>query len=103
MHSDPQLKTLKLKRTTNGKCQYLREIDQLLERLAAGTRHSKSHRLTRISQKDIVGRETELQTLRQRLLNDHETVLVNGMGGIGKTTLAACMATFYDAYSIPPG
>ena len=36
----------------------------------------------------VVGREAELQATREKLLTGKPTVLVNGIGGIGKTTLA---------------
>ncbi|WP_420644491.1 NB-ARC domain-containing protein [Candidatus Leptofilum sp.] len=44
----------------------------------------------------FVGREEELATLRARLLQEHHTTLymLYGMGGVGKTTLAARLA--YD-------
>jgi len=55
--------------------------------------------VSRISKRDIVGREAELESIRRSLLENRETVLVNGMGGIGKTTLAAVYAdAFYDDY-----
>jgi tetratricopeptide (TPR) repeat protein len=37
---------------------------------------------------EVVGRERELRDLRELLLNRHDALLVNGLGGIGKTTLA---------------
>ena len=53
----------------------------------------------RISKDDIVGREKDLQDLRESLMQNHDTALINGMGGIGKTTLAAVYLTeFYDEY-----
>ena len=36
----------------------------------------------------VVGRDAELQDTRNKLLTGKPTVLVNGIGGIGKTTLA---------------
>ena len=38
--------------------------------------------------RDIVGRTEELAAVRSNLLADRATVLVNGIGGIGKTTVA---------------
>ncbi len=101
VQNDPQLKTLEIDENYKSEVFHISaKFDQLLERLAAGTYLPKElTALTKIAQTEIVGRETELQTLRQRLLNDHETVLVNGMGGIGKTTLAAVyVAEFYNEY-----
>ena len=36
----------------------------------------------------ILGRDTELQTITTHLLQNKPTVLVNGIGGIGKTSVA---------------
>ena len=44
--------------------------------------------LPRRAESDIVGRERELEELRKILLAGQKVVVVNGMGGIGKTTLA---------------
>ena len=43
----------------------------------------------------IVKRENDLEDVRKRLLNNKQLVLVNGMGGIGKTTLAQMYVTEY--------
>lgn len=43
----------------------------------------------------IVGRDAELNDLHQRLFDNRQVVLVNGMGGIGKTTLAQ---TYVDQF-----
>ncbi len=37
---------------------------------------------------ELVGRQDDLDDLRGRLLKDEQVLLVNGLGGIGKTTLA---------------
>ncbi|MCK5738193.1 tetratricopeptide repeat protein [bacterium] len=75
-------------------------IDQLLDKLTGVKPFPKElTALTPIAKKDIIGRGKDLQTLRQKLLEDKETALINGMGGIGKTTLAAVYVhEFYDEY-----
>ncbi|MFZ5515226.1 MAG: tetratricopeptide repeat protein [Candidatus Zhuqueibacterota bacterium] len=56
-------------------------------------------RVPRMPRQDIVGREADLAALRTALLNHQQTVLVNGMGGIGKTTLAMVYVdAFYGDY-----
>ena len=51
------------------------------------------------SQDKIIGRDAELEDLHQRLFNNKQVVLVNGLGGIGKTTLAqAYTAKYWDEY-----
>lgn len=53
--------------------------------------------LTRLDR--IVGRRTELKNLHQRLFDNKQVVLVNGMGGIGKTTMAQVYASeYYESY-----
>jgi len=53
----------------------------------------------KISKKDIVGRKKELPNLRKSILKKNQTLLVNGMGGIGKTTLAAVYVNeYFDEY-----
>ncbi|NQU68413.1 MAG: tetratricopeptide repeat protein, partial [Candidatus Marinimicrobia bacterium] len=49
----------------------------------------------RRSKDDIIGREDYLKRIRKDLLNGRETILMNGMGGIGKTTLAEVYVEFY--------
>ncbi|MDF9799017.1 tetratricopeptide (TPR) repeat protein [Catalinimonas alkaloidigena] len=54
---------------------------------------------TSIAKENIVGREKDLEELRRRLLEDNKLSLINGMGGIGKTTLAAVyLNTYKDEY-----
>ena len=47
----------------------------------------------------ILGRDTEMQTITTHLAQNKPTVLVNGIGGIGKTSVAAkYVATYGDQY-----
>ncbi|RMG60705.1 MAG: CHAT domain-containing protein, partial [Bacteroidetes bacterium] len=41
-----------------------------------------------INPQDVIGRDDDLQELEQRLTEANQLLLVNGLGGIGKTTLA---------------
>lgn len=45
--------------------------------------------------KKFVGRKTELHDLHTRLTEEHQVVLVNGMGGLGKTALAQAYLQYY--------
>lgn len=49
--------------------------------------------------KDIIGRDKELDNLHELLSTDKRVVVVNGLGGVGKTTLAqAYLSKYYDEY-----
>ncbi len=55
------------------------------------SRPQRTKRLTLIppiDNRDVIGRSDDLATLRQRLQDSHKVLLMNGIGGIGKTTLA---------------
>ncbi|MEM9549098.1 MAG: tetratricopeptide repeat protein [Bacteroidota bacterium] len=55
--------------------------------------------LPRLKKSKIVGRTKDLEDLKKRLFEKNQVVLMNGMGGIGKTTLAMVFLTEnYDAY-----
>jgi len=55
--------------------------------------------MPRTSMSEIVGRDAELNDLHQRLFDNRQVVLVNGMGGIGKTILAQVYVDhFWDEY-----
>ena len=53
----------------------------------------------KVTKSEIIGREEDLKNLRNTLLQNQQTALVNGLGGIGKTTLAAVYVNeFYNSY-----
>jgi tetratricopeptide (TPR) repeat protein len=57
-------------------------------------RQSRSHQVKRltlippIDNEDVIGRAADLENLRQQLQSTNKVLLMNGVGGIGKTTLA---------------
>ncbi|MBT1711312.1 tetratricopeptide repeat protein [Fulvivirgaceae bacterium PWU5] len=64
----------------------LRERDDFLQ--ATAFPKDLTLKIPRIHIDDIVGRADELHALHQALFQNKQVVLVNGLGGIGKTTLA---------------
>ena len=52
-------------------------------------------KIPRTSRDRIIGRDAELEDLHQRLFSNQQVVLVNGMGGIGKTTLAQVYIDYF--------
>jgi tetratricopeptide (TPR) repeat protein len=57
-------------------------------------------KIPRTSRDKIVGRSADLDTLHERLFNNRQVVLVNGMGGVGKTTLAQVYVhEYWEEYS----
>ena len=70
-------------------------------------RHHKNNRskfpkfltdyIPQIEEDEIEGRSDELKKLHNLLANEKKVVVVNAMGGIGKTTLASVYATKYES------
>jgi len=60
---------------------------------------SLTNKIPRTSRDKIVGRESDLEKLHKNLFDNKQVVLVNGMGGIGKTTLAQVYVNeYWDEY-----
>lgn len=47
----------------------------------------------------FTGREAELQTLRKKIETERESVLISGMGGIGKTQICRKLFDEYTAHN----
>jgi tetratricopeptide (TPR) repeat protein len=77
----------------------LQEKDELAANANISFPKELTLRIPRINQNDIVGRTTELQELQNLLFDDKNVVVVNGLGGIGKTTLAqGYLSKYYEDY-----
>ena len=56
-------------------------------------------RIPKIHLSEVIGRESELDNLHKLLFDNKHVVVVNGLGGIGKTTLALkYISLYYDDY-----
>lgn len=52
-----------------------------------------------VNPRNIIGRDQELKRMYDLLFNEQQNLLIKGMGGIGKTTIASCYVfKFYDYY-----
>jgi len=102
IQDDAQLK--KLAEDENFKSEiflFSEKLDKLLDGLSKNPKEIPKELtpITPISKKDIVGRKADLENLRNFLLQENDTALINGMGGIGKTTLAAVyISEYYEHY-----
>ncbi len=57
------------------------------------------NKISRRKEREIIGRKKALSDLREGLVRDKKILLLNGMGGIGKTTLAEVYTdTYYEEY-----
>ncbi|HEY0068128.1 MAG TPA: tetratricopeptide repeat protein [Flavisolibacter sp.] len=56
--------------------------------------------IPKVNPNELIGREDDLEELHGLLSRDDRVVVVNGLGGVGKTTLAqAYVGKYYDEYS----
>ncbi len=81
------------------------QIEQLLGRYLPNRAIPKQlTSLVRLSKGDIIGREVDLTTLRQRLSRENRLLLVNGMGELEKQLSPPCTWTFISRLmTILPG
>jgi tetratricopeptide (TPR) repeat protein len=88
--------------TTNRIEQNTTKILDKLETLKPESTHLPKEltlKIPKIHPSEVIGREKELEELHQLLFDNKHVVVVNGLGGIGKTTLAqAYMSLYYDDY-----
>ncbi len=81
------------------------KLDAILKQLKEMTGQSGTPpkeltaRIPKTSEDNIVGRKNELDKLYKRLAENQQVVLLNGLGGIGKTTLAQVYINrYWDNY-----
>ena len=104
--ADDELKNLEIEK--NYKEQIFRntdKLDQIIELLeqyggiAGSLPKELTARIPKVSQGRIIGRDADLTDLYERLFNNRQVVLVNGLGGIGKTAVAQVYAAkYWDEY-----
>ena len=77
------------------------EIDQTEKSVFAASKFPKelTNSLPKTQPGEIIGRKEDLKVLHDLLYNDQRIVVINGFGGIGKTTLArAYISEYYEDY-----
>jgi len=73
-------------------------LEKIIEAISKPSRNELPQKLTQIPQidiTDVVGRVEELETVKKLLEKSDKLVLVNGLGGIGKTTMAKAFIENY--------
>ncbi|MBL0741395.1 tetratricopeptide repeat protein [Chryseolinea lacunae] len=78
----------------------LRERDELVTNSSTNKiPRELTLKIPRIHEDDIIGRTRELQEIHTLLFRNRRTVLINGLGGIGKTTIAqGYVSKYYNEY-----
>ncbi len=75
------------------------KLQKEIETLKAQLAETKTQILTRLPQMEdaLIGREAVLEEMHQKLNRQNQVLLMNGMGGIGKTALAMTYAQSYQS------
>ena len=76
-----------------------KELERLSGNILTSIPKELTSKIPKVHISEVIGREKELEELRSLLFDNKHVVVVNGLGGIGKTTLAqAYMSLYYNDY-----